>query len=354
VVQLELWDAYSIVGDDEWRYSPWNPDNNVNYKYGNTRLRTSLSSDMDRNFFKAAVNGDRVLLDYQKRFAKKLLEVSSRFDNVLYQIDNESYLPHEVSAFWASYLHGEANRLIYVADSRRYHPPSFKRLRLQDISHPENRFPVYHPELFSYLDLSQNGGHSGQTQYDNLIWYRAQAAAIAPRPINHVKTYRFDWPVGTGFNSRKAQSELEGTRKLWRTVFAWGASVRFHRRNSLLPAPGLGLGPAAVIHLKSMRALLNRFDVPSSQPANQLLGKRTTDEAYALEQPARGRLPAGDLAVYFTGNGDRSIVIQLAEPHRITWLNIEKIQLTSRQTEVKGQVTLTAPGGGQWVAVLEK
>ena len=38
IVQLEIWDLYSILNNLAWEKQPWNPDNNVNYTYQSAKL----------------------------------------------------------------------------------------------------------------------------------------------------------------------------------------------------------------------------------------------------------------------------------------------------------------------------
>ena len=189
IVQLDLWDAAATIENTAWSVSAWNPDNNINYTYADTQLISGNIYVFDRNFYEAVptLNNDTVLLAYQQQFVDKVLSITDTYDHILYQIDNESPLPHEVGKYWAEYIQAHTAQIAYVADGRRYHSPSYTQTNFQDISHPENFEPIQNPTIFNYLDISQNGGNAGQTHYDNLIWYRSQVGQVSARPINHAK-----------------------------------------------------------------------------------------------------------------------------------------------------------------------
>ena len=350
VVQLELWDAFAIIGSPAWPTSGWNPLNNSSYSRSDTLINWRSNVNFaDRNFFEAvpALNNDPILLFHQQRFVDKVLETAGPYNHVLYQIDNESYLPAAVSQYWADYLRNNAQGTVFVADSRRYHAPSFIQSNFQDITQAENAVPINQFQSFTYLDLAQNGGNSGQTHYDNLIWYREQAAQVAPRPINHVKTYAFDWPTGAGFGSRVAVDALEVGNKFWRALFGGAASVRFHRRVALTPAPGLGLGSQAQAHLQSAALLSARLGLHELVPDNSPLSGRESDEAYLLRDAG-----AGAHAVFFSGRGDGTVAVDLSGSHRLEWLDIANAAWLPAVSSNASPFTLTAPGPGHWVVVI--
>ena len=142
------------------------------------QLRTAnlFLNEYTKNFFGAipTLNDDTLPLFYQQLFIDKLLSITENFNHVLYTINNESNVPHEAIKYWANYFQTNTLQNIYVADMRRYHPPSYSSSIFQDINDPENYEPINNPAIFNYLDISQNGGNFGQTHYDNLIWYRSQ------------------------------------------------------------------------------------------------------------------------------------------------------------------------------------
>ncbi len=88
----------------------------------------------------------------------------------------------------------------------------------------------------------------------------------------------------------------------------------------------------------------------SMNPRNDLLSERATDEAYCLAEPPNQH------AVFFFGNGDRSVVLDLSSGAgrlRRCWLDVAQSRWARVDTVMsKDKYTLRAPGPGQWVVVL--
>ena len=350
IVQLELWDMYSITGGDAWERQPWNPDNNINYTYENTSLdgRIGFASQ----FFSAvpALNDDPVLMSYQNSCVRRMLQTCMKYDHVLYQIDNESPFPFEVSDYWASFIHNEAgDKQVYVCDSRRFHKPSPIFENFRDMSNPEHRHPLSHQELYNYTDISQNGGNDGQGHYDNLVWFRSQLLGN-PRPINHTKIYQFIWPTGTDWQDRIHGGPKEGADRFWRTIFGGAASARHHRHIPEEVWGGIGLTSFGQTQLRSMRMLLEALWIFSMEPHNDLLSSREENEAYALAEPGK------QYAVYFTGDGDRTVQIDLSSGSGVLtarWLDIAKSCWRDEKLINGGAIfTLETPGTGQWAVLV--
>ena len=356
IVQLELWDVGAIIGTEAWEKQPWNPYNNINYTYENTHLTAGERGWFDQPLFLSipALNDDGKILTYQRNYIRKMLQVSLAYDHVLYQIDNESPLPFEASDYWAAFIHEEAGeREVYVCDSRRFRPPSPVFEDFCDPDNPEHSHPLDRPQLYNFTDISQNGGNGGQTHYDNLMWFHSRLQT-APRPINHTKIYQFDWPTGKDWQHRTEGGPENGARKFWRTVFGGAASARHHRRNPEEGAvwTGLGLTPCGQTQLRGMRMLLDAMWIFTMAPCNHLLRDRSDDEAYALAEPGR------QYAVYFTGEGDRSVEVDLSEMKGIAtkrWLDIKHGEWLN-ETTLRGAEPrrLSTPGPGQWAVLIRR
>lgn len=355
-VQLELWDLWATVGKVPWSKQPWNPDNNVNYTYDNTVLKRGMGGE--RQPFFRAVTGetlDPVVKHYQDRYIGRIMEIALQYDHVLYQIDNESSFGHEISDYWADLLHSQAARRgkkIYVCDSRRYNWPSpYVTTNFREWENPDVHYPILHPDLYNYCDISQNGGNTGQTHYDNLIWYRARLAEHTARPINHVKIYKGIWPTGTDYWKSRILVEYDkhATQRFWRTIFGAAAAARHHRDKCNF---GLGLTPRGQADIKSMRMLTDAMNIFTMSPDNSLLAGRAENEAYAMVEADE------QFAVYFTGEADRSVQIDLgkaAAPLTKRWLDIERSAWGTPTTiSGAGRHTLTTPGPGQWAVLIKK
>ncbi|MBN1673475.1 MAG: hypothetical protein JXR37_20685 [Kiritimatiellae bacterium] len=358
IVQNELWDAGTFGRNGGWELQPWNPDNNVSYTYEGTTLERAWVWRDGNPFFSAvpALNNDAVLMRYQNAYMARMLDLCLTYDHVLYQINNESRLPYAVSDYWATFIHRRAQergRTVHVCDSRNMHDEDselgFCRAESADHAHT-----LSHPDLYTYADISQNGGNTGQAHYDNLLWFRGQVQQSTPRPVNHTKVYFFVWPTGAHWKDASAGSEQIATERFWRTVFGGGASVRFHRQKDGPPwldgRGGVGLSPCGQAHVRSARMFSDALDVVSMAPSPDLLRGRTENEAYCLAESGR------QFGVYFTGEGDRRVELDLGSAPgtlEARWLDIGESKWSAPiEARGGGALPLAAPGPGQWAVAL--
>ena len=279
---------------------------------------------------------------------------------MIYQVDNESGIGDnslEPDPYWARFVHQYASSKgceeLYICTQRRFHKPNpYPTDTFQDWENPEIREPILN-KAFNYCDISQNNGVTGQQHYDNIVWFRSRVSEHGARPVNNVKAYRFDWPIGEEYRRRTAGTDSETAARLWRAVFAGSASFRFHRLTKLARDgmyPGIGLNETAQKHLKSMRSFLNSVVLFSMKPRNDLLTNRDENEAYCLAEEGR------QYAIFFTGKGDRSIVLNLSSfkgTLQKRWLDVVRSRWTEKGTIAsKDKCTLQPPGQGHWVVVL--
>lgn len=377
IVQIELWDRdnergdSNASGDDPWKDSAWNPDNNSTYSWSDSPLLTAGSTGALNAFHLAANTGDPVLLPLQERFVEKIIDtvIDGGYDNVIYQVANESGAPRDnfsntqdpgstlqPDPFWAQKVLDYAaskGETAYVATSRRFRKPNpYPTTNFQDPNNPEIRVPIEN-NSFNFTDISQNNGESGQLQYDNFIWYRNQVEqdVRGARPINNTKSYYFNWPTGTKFSDRTAGTDEEAGARMWRAVFAGAASFRFHRDTptSIGIRNGLGLTTESAELILGMTMLLDEINIFTMEPNNDLLSLRTDDEAYSLAELGE------QFAVFFTGSGNQSIqldVSSLSGDRQLRWLDVANSLWIDVVAPTDPLVTLSAPSTGQWVAVL--
>lgn len=85
VVQLELWDRDAIIGKVPWSRQPWNPANNVTYSHEESSFRAGQHGRR-LAFFDAVRDsgGNPIVKNYQDRYIRKMLDITLRFDHVLY------------------------------------------------------------------------------------------------------------------------------------------------------------------------------------------------------------------------------------------------------------------------------
>lgn len=339
IVQIELWDQWDVL-KEHWTASPWNPQKNVNYRVPDVKLHGDYAgvhhqNDVPHDFFLTVpdVQNDSVLLDYQRRFVDKVLEHSLAYDHVLYTVTNELFEQHpaEWSRYWGRYLARRAEQ----EGARVYVTEMFQG---SDLESRQHRASLDDPNLFDYVELSQNSRQRGQAHWEKLNWVRSYIAH-RPRPMNHVKTYggAIEWTDGAD----------EAIDRFWRSVIGGAASIRFHR-----PEAGIGLTERAQAHLRSARLFTEAFPLPSAQPDSRSRGllDRDENEAYLTV------VADTHYAVYFPNGGDLHLDLRGTEgPFRVRWLNLEA-STWGDATEQPGEqrLRLTTPGTGDWIGLVQK
>lgn len=340
IVQVELWDQWDHIGR-LWSQSPWNPEQNVNYRASSVSLggngrydAVDFDSDVPHDLFLTvpALQNDSTVLAYQKAFIDKILTHTLPYDHVLYTVTNELFPQHPTA--WSRYWMRHLRR---AAAEQGMEVEVTEMFLAEDVQADQHRASLNHPDRFGYVELSQNAHQSGQTHWEKLQWART-AIADAPRPINHVKVYggEVGWTDGSE----------EGIDRWWRNLIGGAASTRFHR-----PGAGIGLSPQARAHLRSARMLASAFDLIAARPdtESRRLSARAQNEAYLAA------IPNEAYAVYFPDGG--SVRLRLPEPStdvRVRWLDLdestwrEEFFRTDRQ-----RVPLKTPGSGDWIGLVE-
>jgi hypothetical protein len=339
IVQLTLWDHF-----DFHEGHPWHPESNVNYG-------TDVVSDEGDFFGGSVLQENEELLVYQRRFVDKILSISLRYGNVLYNINNEGSQPRAWDHYWASYLQKQAaeqGREMFVT-TMKFDPSSSVRRAMTD------------RDVYAYAEISQNNqdsrGARGPAHYSNVLTWRQKLEAD-PMPMNNVKIYG----SGAGENN-SAGTGKEATARLWKNVFAGAASARFHRPEG---GWGIGLNDHARAHLEAMSMLLEEFDVFDASPHPDLLSSSAGLPSASMEAYCLAEIGAA-YAVYFP-EGRYTIELDpwvYADSVRVRWLDIE--EGTWSEPEVRpvtweggldewghwGRVRLTTPSNGAAVALVE-
>ncbi|MCK5105082.1 MAG: hypothetical protein KAR17_19800, partial [Cyclobacteriaceae bacterium] len=190
IVQIELWATFDFYRDN-WEVNPFNPKNNVNYNVERVHLPIEVNSHpimTENNFFWSVPSQESNLrlLDFQQKFIDKLLSYSLKYDNVLYCMDNETSVTSEWGKFWSLYIKKiakEQNKQIYTTEM--WDPWS--------LSHAVHRETSDHPEIYDFVDISQNNHNVGDTHWNNgLNQINRLKTNNMLRPLNNVKVYGND------------------------------------------------------------------------------------------------------------------------------------------------------------------
>src|SRR5680860_338211 len=188
-----------------------------------------------------------------------MLEVSFKYNNVLYCMDNETSAEEDWGIYWAEFILNkakEAGKEICVTEMWDN----------WDLKSDEHKRTLDHPERYVFCDVSQNNQQKGQVHWDNFQWVRNYISAN-PRPLNTVKTY--------GLDGGRHGNTKDGLERWWRHVIGGAASARFHR-----PDSGLGLSELSMASVKAVREIEKTAGFWKLLPGNSLLSDREENEAY--------------------------------------------------------------------------
>jgi len=333
IVQIEVWATFDYYRT-HWEVNPFNPKNNINYTAKQSQLPVQVNShpvQCQNNFFWSvpAERNQKIVLKYQQKFVNKILSYSLKFGNVLYCMDNETSVTPQWGKYWSHYIKAKAKAAGVLVHTTEMWDK-------WDLASSMHNATFDHPEIYSFVDISQNNHQKGQQHWDNAQRQRVRIADKV-RPLNNVKIYGAD-EYGRFGNDR------DGMERFWRNIFGGLASARFHR-----PTAGLGLGQKAQANINSMRMITDKLNIVTCSPHNDLLSNREANEAYCLANPGV------EYALYFPNGGDVSLDISTINKQvTVKWLNIMKSRwLDSKHVEVEDKITLQCPSQGYW-AVLVK
>ncbi|QDT09639.1 hypothetical protein [Planctomycetes bacterium K23_9] len=335
-VQIEIWDRFDYVdqkGPDRWQIHPYNPRNNVNYTYDESGFAPRYPDHPGANkqpffFTTPKQRNNVVVLKHQQRFVNKLLDHSLKFGHVLYCMDNETNGQEEWGRYWAQFVKQRAakeNKTIFATEM-------WDNWNLADEEHKRT---FDHPELYDFVDVSQNNHNKGQKHWDNFLHVR-KYLADQPRPMNTTKTYG-----ATG--NKFGHNDQDAIERFWRHLLAGAASIRFHR-----PDSGLGLNDRAVACIKAARKLESLIPLWSVEPADDLLSQRDANEAYVAAKSG------GSCAVYLPAGGEVELDLAATRgPLTVHWININTGEFGARKKVTGGGlVKLSSPGTDNWVAAI--
>ena len=335
-VQVEVWATFDFYRDN-WDVNPFNPANNINYTSGRTRLPAAVDTHpifCDNPFFWSVPShhNNMPVLTYQQHFVDRLLSISLAHDHVLYCIDNETSVTSEWGRFWSDYIRkraAEEGKKVHVTEM--WDP--------WDLDHISHRESFDHPEIYSFVEISQNNHQRGEAQWNNGLKQIGRLAKAGNlRPVNNVKTYGHD-------GGRHGGGTHNGIESFVRSTLFGSAAVRFHR-----PPTGLGLGDTARAVIGATREATGRIAFFDAEPRNDLLSGREENEAYCRAVPGK------DYLVYFPDAGEVELHLQgPAERATVVRAEILKGEWTDQETETAGEgLLLRSPGKHHFFIVHER
>ena len=115
ILTLSLFDEVHIKGGDgcyNWPGSLWNIDNNQG-EVGNLDRDNDGSAAEDGEFYDL---NNPTLLGYQEKYVRKILEETSIYPNIIYEIGNELRANSEWVRYWVNFIRDRCGNLIQVND----------------------------------------------------------------------------------------------------------------------------------------------------------------------------------------------------------------------------------------------
>jgi hypothetical protein len=338
-IQIELWDRFDFARDP-WQDNPYNPRNNRNYTAEESGLLTEINThpgQKESAFFRSvpALENNPVLLPFQQHQVDKLLSLTFQYGHVLYCMDNETNESPEWPWYWARYMHSKAA-------AAGTSVPLTEMWDAHNLLNEQHAATFDHPELFSFVDISQNNHRPANEHWDNPQAVRGKIVESGHiRPMNSVKIY--------GANSGRYGSTRDAQERFWRNIFGGLASSRFHR-----PPSGLGLSEIAQAHIRSMRMLTDAMTIFECEPHNDLLSQRSWNEAYCTANPGTEYAvffpDGGDVLLDVAAVGDRSLLVRWLDIRQSAWLEPPTVAVPDDNRQLRLQ---TPTEEGYW-AVLVK
>ncbi|MCB0111973.1 MAG: hypothetical protein KDE53_38885, partial [Caldilineaceae bacterium] len=336
IVQIEVWDRFDFAREP-WLLNPYNPKNNMNYTATESGLAEEIWSHPGRResaFFRSvpALENNELLLAFQHKQVDQLLSLTLPYGNILYCMDNETNESPEWGKYWATYIKEKASAAgVTVMTTEMWDA--------HDLLADEHKATFDHPELYDFIDISQNNHQVGLPHWQNPQQIRQLIQGSGQlRPMNSVKIY--------GANTGRYGTTRDAQERFWRNIFGGLAAARFHR-----PPSGLGLSPIAQAHIHAMRQLTDRIDIFRCEPHLDLIRERSANEAYCIANPGTA------YAVFFPDGGNVLLNIGgTGETHFVLhWLDIRHGHWTPEDpfpvTAIDGHLRLITPTEeGYWAA----
>lgn len=338
VVQIEIWATFDYYKDDfgrkNWDINPFNPLNNINYDLRISKLPGTIDTHpvyTENNFFRSVPSQMSIerVLRYQQKFVDKILSYTLQHDNVLYCMDNETAVSSDWGKFWAGYVRKQAS----LAGKKVY---TTQMWNPADLNHPFHSETFDNPDIFNFVDISQNNHQSGDVHWENgLAQIKRLEQSGNLRPVNNVKIY--------GHDEGLWKTTRDAIENFIKNLFMGCASSRFHR-----PPAGQGLNGTAQAVIRSMRDLSERMDFFNGVPDNSILSSREPGEAYCRVVNRK------EYAVYFPDGG--SVQIDFGHFRRdpvVHWLDVTGSEWHSPERISRGKTEIRAPGEGHWIALIK-
>jgi hypothetical protein len=334
IVQLEVWATFDFYREN-WEINPFNPAKNVNYTAERTKLPVNVPSHpifTENNFFRSVPGQMSLLkvLEYQQKYVDRLLSHTMKYGHVLYCMDNETSVTSDWGKFWADYIRKRGREEGRDLQTTEMWDP-------WDLGHIVHRETLDHPEIYTFVDISQNNHNEGEEHWRNGIAQLEHLEEIgAVRPCNNVKVY--------GNDGGRHQTTQNGIECFIRNVMFGSAATRFHR-----PTSGQGLNETAQSVIRSVRKVAEEMDFFNGKPITEVFDEREENEAYC------SGIPGKEYMFYFPDGGEVTVNLVLSgKSGNVRWMPVTGSDWVEGGTiEAGNAVDLICPGQGNWIALIQ-
>ncbi len=338
IVQLEIWDRFDY-SKEYWLPNPYNPINNINYGYSESSFEKEYQSHPGSNthsffFTVPSLDDNQLILQFQKAFVNRMLEISLSYNHIIYCMDNETSGREEWSKYWATYIKEKAGRKKV---------PLTEMWDAHNLTHKQHLRTFDHPEVYDFVDISQNCWNK-----EFAHWQESQRVIsylnTQPRPVNNVKIYGNDASPSKSLKEKGIDSE-HAVSCFFRNIIGGLASSRFHR-----PPSGLGLNTVTENAIKSIRMIEKKVKLWDMKPHMELLLECDENEAYI------SALSGDSYLVYFPKEGNVVLNIEENEGnYKIDYLSIKDARWKdSKSLRIKNNVTLNVDYPEGTLVLLQK
>ncbi len=306
----------SIYSQHTWSNCPIHPQNNIN--------QTDIT-----DYKKVHTLDNGKLLQYQERFVVKMLQELNKFDNIIYEIQNEPWCDQslvtqdgksrvetasQASLDWQRHISG-----IIVETEKKL---KNKHLIAQNYCNNQCHIADVDPQIsvinFHYATpfaVSQND------RWNKVIGFDESGFAGSDDHTYRRQAWAFIMSGGGLFNN-----------------LDYSFAVGYEDGTLVQKAPGGG-SPALRKQLYILRTFLEQFDFIRFSPDGTLVESSSGATAYALSDKKK------EFAVYLEGKDCKLIRLRLpAGKYRIAWINTLEGSKLQNEIEIKDPVTeLTVP-----------
>ena len=335
VVEVSLFSSH--YDEMMWKISPFNPSNNVNH-----------TNDIDWKKLHTLENGN--ILEFQEKYARKLVAEARDFDNVIFEIQNEPW----------------SDRPILTSVVNPYLRPPGRDQYPNSVDIADDLSLAWQLRVVDWISGQEGDGSSPRhliaQNYSNFL---ASVRKVRADVINFHYAYpeavTFNYGLGkaiaydeTGFLGREDDAYR---RQAWNFMLAGGSifdalDYSFspgHEDGKDLEPNGPGGGSPAFRHqLRILREFLAKFSLLDLRPDTTTVKHAGGVIAHAISNPGH------EYAIYLDGNGPTELTLTLpAGDYKAEWINT-KTGATDKSEDfhqTTGDKTLTTPNFENGIAL---